>query len=384
MSCVTPFLPAEGTTATVELLTGIWSRMLQVSPVLPDSDFFDLGGDSLLAVNLFLEIERVTGHHLPITAIYDAPTVAKLAALMERETPAKFSPLVLLQDGGRGEPLFIVHGVGGTVIDLAALGRLIRSDGPVYAIQARGVDGQDSPLRTIDEMADYYVDAVREISPHGPYRLAGYSFGGVVAVEMARRLSPENVDKLILLDSFAHPQTWPSASRLQVSLAKLARRLFDMKRLTLRQLMASVVRVAGRSVVRRGQKEKASERTTSLKNWLGTISPDLPLPLRETRIAADAALVAYWPQYYPGAVTFLRAGITSDVFPSNPRAVWRRLVGEMTVCTVEGSHRSIVGEHAAGTAKAISASIAPPRKGAGRFLEAAPADSRAASWAMSP
>src|SRR5438128_1674894 len=166
----------------VELLLGLWQRVLQTDEVTPDSNFFDLGGDSLLALNLFLEIERATGRQLPITAIYDAPTVAEQALLLQDEQAPEFSPLVLLKSGNGSPPLFIFHGIGGTVVEFAQLGKLIEIDGAVYAVQAQGVDGSLPPLESVEEMAALYVDAIRAVQPNGPYRLCGYSFGGVIAV----------------------------------------------------------------------------------------------------------------------------------------------------------------------------------------------------------
>lgn len=359
--------------AMVDRLIAIWTRTLQPSAqILPDTNFFELGGDSLMAVNLFLEIERTTGHHFPITTIYDAPTVAELAELMV-DAPVKFSPLVLLKEGGSGAPLFIVHGVGGTVIEFATLGKLIRSDGPVYAIQARGIDGQDAPLRTIEEMADYYVEVVREIQPDGRYRLAGYSFGGMVAMEMARRLGAENIDHLLLLDAFTHPQTWPVLSRAQVRAAKLARRIACKAKQSPHKVLGDVLHKARGGIANRGRKQNVAERAAEVRDWLGTVSPDLPAPLRETRIAGSAALIAYWPKYYPGKVTFLRAGSIDDTFPIFARNVWRRLVKDITLLTIPGNHRSLVTEHAASTAEAISSLLEPKAPPAREYVFAAPA-----------
>jgi acetoacetyl-CoA synthetase len=350
-------VPSATDTTAIDQLIAIWSRTLpSEEPITADSNFFELGGDSLLAVNLFLEIERTTGHHLPITAIYDAPTVAELAALMAEEAPAKFNPLVHLKEGGAGEPLFIVHGVGGTVFDLAPLGKEIESDGPVYAIQARGIDGQDTPITSIHEMADYYVEAIRDVT-NGPYRLAGYSFGGMVAVEMARRLGAENVETLILLDSFAHPQTWPKASRYQVRAAKLLRQIRN-KAKNPRDLLNLVSRKLRRSASA-GQQDPANDnRLVALRDWLGTVRADLPAPLREARIAGSKALLAYWPKPYAGKVTFLKARAFSDTFPMSPRGVWQNQVAGMDVRMLSGSHASIVNEDAAGTAAIISELLA--------------------------
>ena len=114
----------------------------------------------MLAVSLFLEIEREIGQSLPITAIYDAPTVATMAALLEQPCIRKFTPLILLK-AGVGEPIFIVHGVGGAVIELSQLGKAIRTQRPVYAIQAKGLDGAEEPFDSITGMADYYLENIK-------------------------------------------------------------------------------------------------------------------------------------------------------------------------------------------------------------------------------
>src|SRR5436305_14412751 len=107
-----------------ELLLGIWRRLLQTEDVTTESDFFDLGGDSLLALTLFLEIERATGRHLPITAIYDARTVAEQAKLLKDEHLPEFSPLFLPKPGDGAPPRVIFHANRRTVVELAALARL--------------------------------------------------------------------------------------------------------------------------------------------------------------------------------------------------------------------------------------------------------------------
>ena len=342
----------------IELLTGIWSRLLQTSPIAPDDNFFDLGGDSLLAVNMFLEIERATGRHFEITTIYDAPTICELAALMESEHTIAFSPFVKLKDG-EGAPFYIVHGVGGTVIELTALGKQIASNNPVYAIQAKGIDGSHAPLERVEDMADFYADEIRAMQPQGPYLIGGYSFGGVVALEVARRLGPENVAKLVMLDSFAHPQTWAMKSRLQTRTRKMAVQAKHRLKQPPRDTLAFLASKLRRLVTHRTAQEKVAERAVHINNWLGAVNPDLPLPLRQTRIAGDAALLSFKPSYYPGKITFLRAGTTGPVFPSDARNIWRKLVKEMELHTLKGDHRSILIEDVATTAAKVTECLAP-------------------------
>ena len=344
---------------TLARLTAIWSRALQLPSVDIDANFFDLGGDSLTAVGLFLEIEREFEIKFPITAIYDAPTIGELAELIQNEAVPSYDHFVTLKAGDDGAPFFIVHGVGGTVMELATLGKLIRSPGAVYAIQARGLDGHGPPLEKIDDMAALYVEEVRRRQPGGPYRIGGYSFGGVVAMEMARLLGPENVAQLLMIDAYAHPHTWPLKSRVTVRARKLACRTREL----LRQPFGVAVAVIGKKLrgLLRDRETRKADRAVYVNNWLGAVDPNLPLALRQTRIAGDAALIAHTPKYYPGKITFIRAGKTGAVFPSDAANVWRRLARQFELHTTAGDHRSILGEHAPALAEQVSACLAPSK-----------------------
>src|SRR5262249_4615088 len=135
---------------------------------------------------------------------------------------------------------FVVHGVGGTVMELTKLGALIDHAGSVYAIQAKGADGLETPLTSVEDMAAYYVAAIREVQPQGPYLLAGYSFGGLVALEMARRLEEmgEHIGLLVLIDAYGNPRTWPLSTRLGVRGRRLMHRLSLLAKNPLRETRA--------------------------------------------------------------------------------------------------------------------------------------------------
>ncbi|HLY04947.1 MAG TPA: alpha/beta fold hydrolase [Rhizomicrobium sp.] len=341
-----------GTTSTdVELLLlDIWQRVLRVPEIGRDDNFFDLGGDSLLAVNLFLEIEKETGVHLPITVIYDAPTIAEMARLVEDETASESSCLVLLKPGTGDRPLFIAHGIGGTVIELAALGRAVRIPDAVYAIQARGLDGREPPHVTIEAMVDHYVQAIRAVQPSGPYRLCGYSFGGLIAMEIARRLKAQgrSIAALILMDAYAHPRTWPVLSRVKMKLRR-----------SLHLFVRSPGEILGR-VFRRAKDQSESMR---LHEWLLDQNPSLPLPLLRVREAGGAALSAYRPKPYAGRIMFLRAKKRDAEFPDDPKRIWRRLALDIAFRTIPGGHRTIVTQHAETAAAAITACLSSGRGG---------------------
>ena len=359
---------------TAAQLLDIWSRVLRSPNVAPDSDFFELGGDSLTAVGLFLEIERQLDRRLPITAIYDAPTVATLAELIEQEANPQYRHFVPLKPGDETAPLYLVHGLGGTVMELSALGKAIKSERAVYGIQARGLDGTEPPLSTVADMADLYAGLIRQRQPQGPYYLSGYSFGGLIAVEVARRLGPENVGQILLLDAFATPKTWPRQCRLQVRTWRLAKQLRAWVRQPPRESLAYVRKKLRRLFEPHTPEAAAAARAAYINNWLGAVDPNLPLPLRETRVAADQALFAFWPSPYPGKVTFLRASRPGAVFPANVRAVYRDLFADIELHTVDGDHLSIIVEHAPRLATRISACLAVlPRQTRAPSMPAFPA-----------
>src|SRR5271156_3255568 len=170
----------------IEVLTPIWQRVLQLSPIQINDDFFDLGGDSSLALQLFTEIAQVCDRELPPVTIYQARTIAALAALLEQPTTPRFPTLVLLKPGANKPPVFLAHGLGGSVIDFFQPVRQIETDHPIYGMQARGIDGLEEPLERIEDMADFYLDAIKKVQPRGPYILVGYSLGGLVVLEMAQ------------------------------------------------------------------------------------------------------------------------------------------------------------------------------------------------------
>ena len=290
---------AESSTHT-EMLMGLWRRILQTAAVTPESNFFDLGGDSLMAVNLFLEIERETGRNLPITTIYDAPTVGELSALLEQSAAPEFSPLVLLKEGDASPPLFIVHGVGGTVIEFAALGKQIDTRGPVYALQAQGLDGAQPPLESIPDMAALYCHAIREKQPAGPYLLCGYSFGGLVAVEMAKILKRDGgeIALLLLIDAYAHPVTWPRFSRLKMRARRASYQLFAeadvTHRIGVKALLPTLKSIGAKAVAAFASKSSSAPReprSKRLRQWLLNRNPNLPLPLLQTRLAGGSCAI---------------------------------------------------------------------------------------------
>ncbi len=300
----------------IEALTPIWQRVLQLSSIGVDDDFFDLGGDSSLALQLFTKIAQVCDRELPPVTIYQARTIAALAALLEQPIAPRFPALVLLKPGANEPPVFLAHGLGGSVMDFFQPVRHIQSDHPIYGMQARGIDGLDEPLARIEDMAEFYLHAIKELQPCGPYVLVGYSLGGLVVLEMAQRLSAngEKVALLAMLDAYPH-----------------------MRYLTLGQRVRLIARQARRGLHSLGDLSGSAP-------YQPPAGASLTPAMQRVRDSAYLALSRYRPRFYAGKIKFVRAAISS-AFPDDAAAVWGNLAGEFEVETVPGDHLGIIATH---------------------------------------
>lgn len=197
---------APRTRTELELLR-MWEHVLKRSPIGIDDDFFELGGHSLDSIRLRALAERRLGTRVPMTALFDHRTIASQAAIFDQAVQGDAgnehvpSPLISLRDGSR-QPLFCVHPMGGTAFCYLGLARELPGGYPVYGIQAHGLGPGQQPRKSVREMAAAYLDAARTVRWEGPWQLAGWSFGAVVAHEMACQLADagEEVGFLALLD----------------------------------------------------------------------------------------------------------------------------------------------------------------------------------------
>ncbi|MEM7583274.1 MAG: condensation domain-containing protein [Acidobacteriota bacterium] len=194
-------------------LLRIWEDLLDSGQEIGVTDnFFELGGNSILAVRLIAEIRSRLGVELPLPTLISSGTIASLARHMESqaESPIAWAPRVALQSDGSGTPLFVVHPAGGSVLRYVDLADRLGKGQPVHGLQALGHEEGQEPFDRLEDMAAFYLEAVRAEQPQGPYRLAGWSFGGLVAFEMAQQLrrAGESTRLLAMLDAAAGAPAW--------------------------------------------------------------------------------------------------------------------------------------------------------------------------------
>jgi thioesterase domain-containing protein/acyl carrier protein len=326
----------------VELeLASIWEDLLGVRPIGIRDDFFEAGGHSLLAMRLVARIQERFGHGVPLAALLGAGTVETLAELLRREEARVDSPVVPLRATGSRPRFFCVHPGGGGVLCYRDLAEHLGEEQPFFAFQARGLDGGPVPEAAgMEELARSYVEALRRLQPHGPYLLGGWSFGGLVAFEMARQLDTvgERCDAVILLDTPA-----PGVR-------------------TRGDEVAELVALAGEAGLALSESEKAELRRLSpaarldhlaaLVTAAGLLPADLGAePLRRLLAVYRAHQNAsrnYAPDVYPGRIAVVRATERlNDEFPglggSDSDYGWGRYCAEPPlVLPVPGNHLTMV------------------------------------------
>ncbi|MFE9405160.1 amino acid adenylation domain-containing protein [Streptomyces sp. NPDC006530] len=217
--------PAAGTgRGSAGAATGNPTGAPAQEPVDVTASFFDLGGDSMLAVRMMARIRQLTGRSLPVATLLARPTVAALAeVLRDGADDEGRAALVAIQGAGTRPPLILVHPVGGDVLCYAGLGPLLGDDQPLYALQYPDLD--PAP-RTLVALAEHYADAITERFPDGPYRLGGWSLGGVIALETARLLTDRGatVELVAAVDLLEPPRRVEPAPE-EALLARFARDL---------------------------------------------------------------------------------------------------------------------------------------------------------------
>ncbi len=367
------------------MIAKAWCELLGVEEVGPGDDFFALGGHSLAAVRLFAQIRKHFNVDLPLATLFQAPTLATLSALVAQaggidtlidsanaaisaesasaaaqphaadaisnvagvQPTAKklssnvvallaraWSPLIAINRGEPGRtPLFCVHGAGGNVLNFKVISDRLGLEQPFYGLQAQGVDGRMPPLATIEEMAAQYVEAVRGIDATGPYRLAGYSAGGMIALEMAQQLKQRGaqVELLVMIDTLS-----PAAARRKVSVFQ---KLWLMRRWSLQFALEWP-----------GRRRRNKHAEASYAQALERLARGEPLPpeLVEFHLFRNFinAQSQYWPQAYDGDIALFKARESDTQYlGAGDKLGWDEHVsGEIRAVEIQGSHFSMMAE----------------------------------------
>jgi aspartate racemase len=310
---------AVATDAFQAQLVKIWEEVLGKKPIGIRDNFFELGGHSLLAARLMHRIGHAVGKTLPLAMLFEAPTIERLAAGLRQDGWSHhWSSLVPIQPGGSHAPFFCIHGVGGNVVGFYELGRRLAPNHPFYGLQSRGLDGKDPRHATIEEMATRYLDEIRTVQPRGPYSLGGFSFGGLVAYEMAQQLLArgEEVGLLVLFDTYPSDLKSVTASLVNLLLTPSWRHWSHD--------LPKAVRKRFRRAVR---------------GW------GMPQHLTDIRDSNRAAADRYVLRPYAGKATLVRAVEQSLRSGSDdPHAAWKTLVSSLEVHTIPGNHYEILVE----------------------------------------
>ena len=317
----------------------VWREVLQIPVAGPDDDFFDAGGDSLKAIGFILDLERALGLELSLTLITEAPKFAKLCEALREHRTTRYVPLVVLKPGDGTPPVFIVHGLAGNVAGLFPMARRMTYPGPVIGIQARGLASQDPPQTTVEAMAAEYLREVKGRQPDGPYNLCGYSFGGLVAFEMARRLreSGDEVALVGLFDTMMSPLKWPLRSWLAIVCQRVVQFAAGVIRAPIRTWPSAVWKIARRA----GAK---------LRGFLKSA----PIRVLKVEVSALVASARYQPGFYPGQLTLFTPREREPGFPS-PQSIWRKHAAALSIVETAGDHWTMLfAPHAESAAASLT------------------------------
>lgn len=336
--------PLDGTAAR---LAAIWERVLGAPPDLTGGEFFTAGGRSLQAITLLDAVEREFQQRLPPAALLRGDAFTTLADLLRRGVPALPPGLEPIQPHGDEPPLYCVHGVDGGAFPYLALARRLPPAQPLFGLTAPPPAASGDRFTSIEELAARHVAALRAAPGAGPYHLIGYSFGGIVAFEVAQQLvrGGGQVAFLGLIDtapravrpaSFWAPGAL--AERLGLHLRAL-RPLGTAERLRYLRRRAQLVLVVARETWGARMRPPGAAAVAVEPDWL-------------------ASLRRYVPRPYPGPLTLFWAeehapGIGG---PDDPRLEWRRYAqGGITIRRLPGDHDHLLEEPAvAGLAAALA------------------------------
>jgi thioesterase domain-containing protein len=344
VAAVTPGLspdlpwPAEIPRDQVEIaLVEIWEALLGVRPRRQD-DFFELGGQSFSSRAVTERDRRPVWQKIapqyPVTGFYYRATGGGDSRIQSHAALASAGAATEPENSTTQPPLFCIHGVGGGAMFYRDIAKYLDPAIPVYALQSLGMDGIQTPLERVEDMAARYIEEIRQVQDHGPYYLAGYSFGGFIALEIAQRLMAdgETVSFLAMLDAptpdLAHrkPSLWEYASTHLINLwneAPSKRPAYILKRLKWILM-----------------KQKINNRDYETEVKLQNPQLRMYQVLGPNYKAADQ----YVARPYAGHITVFRATCQTSRCARFPYLGWDTYAESVEAFTVPGDHYSLVQE----------------------------------------
>jgi amino acid adenylation domain-containing protein len=338
---------AAAGTPLEQTLVRIWSELLCVKTVGVNDNFFELGGHSLLAVRLFAQIEKKLGKRLPLATLFQALTIAELAAVIQKDWTPEWSSLVAIQPAGNKPPFFCVHALGGNVLEYYDLARSLGTDQPFYGLQSQGLDGKKAPHTKLEDMATHYIKELRELQPEGPYFIGGRSLGGMVAFEMARQLREqgETIGVLALLDTY--PSGYAKLFRNEATARAALGRAISRTKAHIANLQSLSVNEGLHYLAKKARfapRKMKSQIWRRIYKRYEKFGRPLPRTLRDIQEFNSLAVREYVPKVYDGRVTLFWA--SGDLRTSiDLVAGWRALAGGgMEVHEIPGSHLDIIKE----------------------------------------
>jgi amino acid adenylation domain-containing protein len=319
-------------------IVSIWESLFAVQPIGIRDDFFELGGDSLLGIRLFAQIENECGMHLTLATLLQAATIEQLASILRTKEASVSQPsLVMIRSGGNNPPIYCVHACGGHVLFYRPLARHLGGDRPVYGLQAQGLDPQRTPHTRIEEMVTHYISEIRSLQPEGPYYLVGDTWGGLVAFEIAKRLQlgGHEIALLAMLDTLC-----PFPISLSQKVSRNIGHLIDSgpKTYFLSKVKSVRYRILGGN---------SSELAAAPRDNDDLVIEDgliVDEALRRTLDGIVEAHLAYVPvkRVYPGKITYFLAEGSRKFKPyDDERLNWKNVAGGFDLHVVPGSHNSL-------------------------------------------
>jgi thioesterase domain-containing protein/acyl carrier protein len=371
--------PPPGPTEIEGNLQRLWKDILDLPGVSPDDDFFLCGGNSLTAIELLIKIQREFHINLPPDTIYRYPTLRQQAALLQKTTATakEYHPLIFpLREEGDLHPLFCVHPIEGGLNPYLKVLYAIDKSRPVFGIRGRGLEPGETSPGTLEEIAREEADAIRTVRKTGPYHLLGFSYGGIVAFELACQFQEQGEDVAFLgiIDTSApapedrYLRTLANKVIPQGRLLKTAAWVYTSLKShsdcwLFRVLFRSLQNTVHLFIYRSGTKSHPPEIMDShfQANFDGKSLDQYSQEQQTAIVNRLKASYSYLPTTFRGNIILFSTGPDNTLFPGDITRGWGSFVsGKCEVIEVPGDHSSLFNESNVGVlAERIKGSLGP-------------------------